>query len=331
MREQTEGTVWTREAETAAESGLLGREAAWRRALAGPGILPVVRHGATAAGGIELAVARPDGEALSTARLSPGRWAEAAVSLLDTVSRVHAAGAALGPQAVDSVVVPAVGRPVVVDLASCRAATPADRAGDVQAVAAALLACLDRSGGDERRRRHLELARTSPPEAARLARRLHHPPRRPAVPAAVLLAVAAASGAILVLRPAAPAAPGAPSREAPPAPPTSPQKTGPVTVAVTSGPDVGGTLHHEGRRFGVDPGDLAVTGDFDCDGVATVAALRPATGEVAVFETWPGAGGAVAGRVVARVPGAVSVRAARVGDCDVLLAEGADGTVQVPA
>ncbi len=47
-------------------------------------------------------------------------------------------------------------------------------------------------------------------------------------------------------------------------------------------------VEHDGRRYGVGrPGDVVVLGDWTCDGVRTPAALRPSTGEIAIFTTWP--------------------------------------------
>lgn len=60
-----------------------------------------------------------------------------------------------------------------------------------------------------------------------------------------------------------------------------------------------------GDRFEVGlPGDQAVVGDWDCDGVVTVALLRPSTGEVFVFNSWAGPDDDVTVPPAARVPGA---------------------------
>ncbi|HZQ28691.1 MAG TPA: hypothetical protein VFA94_13425 [Acidimicrobiales bacterium] len=58
--------------------------------------------------------------------------------------------------------------------------------------------------------------------------------------------------------------------------------------------------------------DVVIAGDWACSGTATPALLRPATGEVYVFPSWPGAGQRVAGRLVATVAGAVGLRPSRV-------------------
>ena len=61
------------------------------------------------------------------------------------------------------------------------------------------------------------------------------------------------------------------------------------------GPDATGPqLVHDARRYVVGrPGDLVATGDWNCDGTATPAVLRPETGEVAVFDRWPPPGASI--------------------------------------
>jgi len=47
-------------------------------------------------------------------------------------------------------------------------------------------------------------------------------------------------------------------------------------------------LDYNGRRYALgQSGDIAVSGDWNCDGQPTPAVLRPSTGEVAVFSDWP--------------------------------------------
>ncbi|MGH9117376.1 MAG: hypothetical protein ACRD0A_05730, partial [Acidimicrobiales bacterium] len=75
------------------------------------------------------------------------------------------------------------------------------------------------------------------------------------------------------------------------------------------------------------PSDQVVIGDWDCDGVATVALLRSATGEVFVFNSWATARRELSVAPVATVPGAVGA-AARDPDgdgCAALVVERADG------
>ncbi len=69
------------------------------------------------------------------------------------------------------------------------------------------------------------------------------------------------------------------------------------------------------RRFaaGVD-GDQVLVGDWDCDGQATPALLRPASGEVFVFTTWAEPGTPAMAPRVAVVPGGATLAAEPRGD-----------------
>jgi hypothetical protein len=79
------------------------------------------------------------------------------------------------------------------------------------------------------------------------------------------------------------------------------------------------------------PGDVAVVGDWDCDGHASAALLRPSTGDVFVFERWADADEPVTVASAERVAGGVGVRAEREPDgCDRLVVElGGGRTTQV--
>jgi hypothetical protein len=102
------------------------------------------------------------------------------------------------------------------------------------------------------------------------------------------------------------------------------------TTAPCAAPVVvdGTTVQVGTSRFEVgQPGDVVTLGDWDCDGGATPAVLRPSTGEVFIFSAWAGdADLQVSAR--ARLAGAVRLLAVpdpeRSG-CSVLLAERADG------
>lgn len=86
------------------------------------------------------------------------------------------------------------------------------------------------------------------------------------------------------------------------------------------------------RRFDVGrPGDLVVLGDWDCDGGATPAVLRPSTGEVFVFSTWAGNEEVVV-RPTVRVANAATPHVeAGAGTCAILVVRRADGSqVAVP-
>jgi hypothetical protein len=84
-----------------------------------------------------------------------------------------------------------------------------------------------------------------------------------------------------------------------------------------------------------EPGDIAAVGDWDCDGQASAALLRPRTGDVFAFPAWAETGAPVSVRPIERVGGATGIRA-RTGEdgCDELvvdLASGAARSVEVPA
>lgn len=91
-----------------------------------------------------------------------------------------------------------------------------------------------------------------------------------------------------------------------------------------------GVVEVAGVRYGVgEPGDTLVLGDWDCDGSATVAVVRPRTGEVFVFDAW----GEVVAPLTARVAGATRAEAIeRDGDgCDDLVVYDAAGVAtEVP-
>ena len=80
-----------------------------------------------------------------------------------------------------------------------------------------------------------------------------------------------------------------------------PARAGPVTATTTETPSPsdpgtgdGLLLDHRGRRYRVGRGgDIVVLGDWNCDGDRTPAVLRPVTGEVAVFDSWPDADGSI--------------------------------------
>ena len=70
-------------------------------------------------------------------------------------------------------------------------------------------------------------------------------------------------------------------------------------------------------------GDLAVAGDFDCDGWLEVASLT-AQGQVAVFDRWAGGGQEPAGRVIEQIPAARTIASAARERCHDLVVERTD-------
>ena len=84
-----------------------------------------------------------------------------------------------------------------------------------------------------------------------------------------------------------------------------------------------------------EPGDVAAVGDWDCDGAASAALLRPSTGDVFVFPAWAEAGDPVSVRPITRIAGATGIRATPARDgCDGLVVDlqaGGSRTVEVEA
>jgi hypothetical protein len=158
-------------------------------------------------------------------------------------------------------------------------------------------------------------------------------PRRPSALAPAVAAVLAVLGAVAVV---ARGESGVPSSAAPPAalpstttagsfpdpPPTTPAPE--PAVPPTAGPPTAEPpgpppeVEHDGARYRVgEAGDRATTGDWDCDGVPTVALLRPSTGAVFVFPAWADTGGTLDTPERTRLPGATDLRAApRLDGCD---------------
>jgi hypothetical protein len=97
--------------------------------------------------------------------------------------------------------------------------------------------------------------------------------------------------------------------------------------------DGGGVSAGAARWTLGEPGDVIAVGDWDCDGRAAPALLRPATGDVFVFPGWAAEGEPVTVEARDRLPGAVAIRGERAeGGCDELvvdLGSGATATVVV--
>jgi hypothetical protein len=63
------------------------------------------------------------------------------------------------------------------------------------------------------------------------------------------------------------------------------------------------------RRYEIgEPGGSVAVSDWDCDGRATPAVLRPDTGELFVFDTWASSTAPATARLVQVVPGARALR-----------------------
>lgn len=203
------------------------------------------------------------------------------------------------------------------------------------------------------------------PRRANIAHRIPVPPRRAVLAGALGAAVLATAGAALWLRPddrqttrttattpttTAPqpsaSAPARADEEARPAPAPAPTTTAAPPCPPPSGAavaDVDGDgcpedVVIDGERVTVDgttwvagrPGDTVVVGDWDCDGVATVASLRPSSGEVFLFPRWSASGEDLTVGPATTVADARTLQAIVTGDgCHDLVAVDAAGTPTV--
>jgi hypothetical protein len=91
----------------------------------------------------------------------------------------------------------------------------------------------------------------------------------------------------------------------------------------------GEVLTTRGAQFAVgQPGDVVAVGRWRCS-EATLALLRPQTGEVWVFDRWPVGDEPVVGSPLGRVPDAIGLGMRASGHCDALLAVRRDGATAV--
>jgi hypothetical protein len=299
-------------------------------------------------GGARLVTAWAGGGSLATA-LPPGpqRAARIAARLAAGLAELHAAGVVHGRVAPEHVVLDEGDRPLLCGLGSAR--LPGEEGGpepdaDVAGLLAVVSGLVEGTGGPVAERVRAAVAVGSAGGAAAAARRLAEVdaarppprrelrPRRPAPPtrasARPLVVASLAAGLLLALAVAVAREPGGTAaRRAEPATTTTT-----TTVAApscgggpASGPDVdgdrcpddvavqAGVVTADGARWRVgEPADLAAVADWDCDGRATAAVVRPATGEVWVYDGWAPAGATATARPVPAVPdlaGAATARA----------------------
>lgn len=89
-------------------------------------------------------------------------------------------------------------------------------------------------------------------------------------------------------------------------------------------------ITHQGRRYGVGQlGDVAILGDWTCDGDVTMALLQPSTGLVAVFATWPAPSERLEADYVTVIEGAVDLRNDPIDGCDHLRVIHAGGSTLI--
>lgn len=92
----------------------------------------------------------------------------------------------------------------------------------------------------------------------------------------------------------------------------------------------GTVVSGEGLRFQVgSDGDEVVLGDWDCDGHATPALLRPEDGEVFVFSRWARDGADVTVEALTEVAGVTGIEVRHTDGCDHLVLDGPDGSFEV--
>ena len=85
------------------------------------------------------------------------------------------------------------------------------------------------------------------------------------------------------------------------------------------GQETGAVLEHGGHRYVVGaPGDFVQTGDWDCDGEATPAIVRPSTGHVVLFDAWPAPDQSISMPVRWQVEAPTGAEAVSHGSCDLL-------------
>ena len=115
------------------------------------------------------------------------------------------------------------------------------------------------------------------------------------------------------------------SQSVPQQAPTQVPQQAPVDAGVTGAAD-SNTLTAEGVRYRVgELGDVTAVGDWNCDGVATVAVLRPSTGELFAFDSWASTEAVAVARPLGRAPGAVGISSGE--RCGAPRVEWPDGSV----
>ena len=89
------------------------------------------------------------------------------------------------------------------------------------------------------------------------------------------------------------------------------------------------TIEIAGASYQIgESGDIAATGDWNCDGEETAALLRPSSGSIFVFERWADDGEELTATALTKIEGATGIRAEPSnGGCDHLIVESVDGDV----
>jgi hypothetical protein len=335
--------VLVKRAETGPAAARLRREAAALELAAGAGAVELVELADEPDGGLRLVTAWVGGGSLATARLDPERLVRVARALATDLATLHARGLVHGRVAPDHVLLDG-DRPALCGFSACR--LPGEAEGpstedDVAALLALIEVILGDHRGDGADRLRAVVAAGAGGGAVAVADRLAapppgrrppppreprrapgpRPPRRPTErrpPVGALLAAGAGAVVLLVLAASVWRGNGTPPGDPPPSTTTAP--TCPVPPAPAADLDgdgcqepvrVRGAVVASGdRRWAVgDETDVAAVGDWDCDGRATAAVVRAATGQVWVYDAWATAGRTVTARPGPEAPGATAARA----------------------
>ena len=298
---------------------------------------------------------------------TPSESIEALASAASTVADLHHLGTVHGALCPEHVLVAPDKRPVLCGLADATASTEAGCARDLAGLAG-LIDHLAAVCGDKERRQLDALARraergsvTASDLTAELDRlhgdphRLARRPRRTQTPKLTKRTTAIGAGVFVLavlgwtaLKPAGTddstpelsAAPLTDVTQDRREPPTSPTTTVSSAGANTSTAEANGEIDdedrliitHRGRRYGVgQPGDVAILGDWTCDGDPTLALLQPTTGVIAMFATWPAPSERLEADYVTVVEGATDLRNDQTGECDHLRVTHPNGSTLIDA
>ena len=335
--------VVVKEAGPGADAEGLRAEAQVLEAAAHPGVVGVLDLVELPDGGVRLTTAFAGGHSLRRAR-NPAALLTLLAATASTLADLHARGVVHGALDADHVLVSASDRTLLCGFAPGPSAEASADVTAFGLLVAEVVREGRGPDLDELRRIAQRAGATPAPTMASVATMLDallspapaaRAPRRPKIPASTVLAVAgtlagvlaAALVVTLVLRGAGgsgeqatptTALPRAITTTGPPAelePSTScpaPEARG-ATAADVDGDGcteavtvANGVVEAGGDRWLVGaPSDVVTVGDWDCDGTATAALVRPATGEAWLFEAWPAAGEEGAGRPLSAPPGTV--------------------------
>jgi tRNA A-37 threonylcarbamoyl transferase component Bud32 len=321
----------------------LRREAEALQLAAGAGGAKLVELVDEAGGGVRLVTAWVGGGTLATARrLGPARVLAVGRALAASLTELHRRGLVHGAVAPEHVLFDG-DRPVLCGLGGAR--LPGDDGGpsadeDVAALLTMIEGLLADAGGPlaDRLRAVVaagggggavavadRLAALVPAEPPRREVRPRRPPAERRPPVRGLVVTGAAAVVLLALATATwrstagSGPPPAPSTTTPTAP-ACPTARGPSADVDGDGCAeavgvAGGVVTVGDRRWRVGHrDDLATVADWDCDGRATAAVVRPTTGEVWVYDRWASAGRPVPARPGPDAPGATAARAMVAGD-----------------